>query len=349
MDGKAKLKRNIHGLMFILKAVSMKKYHVLKPGQYKIWWSEKNIVYHTACGGFCAYFPRQEINRFLDGFSFRIRQSQGGYCFSGQAILFTLNGEYKVFDLEKSRILTCLPEEKKRLVWDNIRHFRGCLNVTVLEVNEKGIIEKYIPYRNRDLWTEDEVRAGYLEILDDQMRLTLRAKREYVKNGREILKEIMDYGISEISGLCRRIEKNTGFDVDIPFIRQHGDVHFGNVLFCGKEHFYIDFEYARTESFLFDLFNCIYVEMTDRHSLILAEDFFSRQQEFADRYKVIFENVGMRYQKQRNKDYFLLFLLSRIRFDIDSAFRRFPKCRRKKYFDLLLRKYNGVLGYLEGI
>ena len=90
----------------------------------------------------------------------------------------------------------------------------------------------------------------------------------------------------------------------------HGDLHAGNTLIQDKKTNLIDFEYANTYIFIYDIFNYIYFESVIRGDSSYLKLYCNG--EYDSLLDAMFKKFDMMYDCNKKAEYMLLFLAERL-------------------------------------
>lgn len=269
----------------------------------------------------------------------KVRNNQGKY----DKLLITANQAYKYFNLTERIVLTIAENERiGKIVYATDRlgdYFKN----TFICTNEEGIIDYFVDgniVRNATYKLRKYAYMNILECIVNNYSSQSDVKYKYIS---EELRDLENYlkgtDLEEF-----RYYFNMASSLDcIPMFFQHCDIHFENMMVDEAAIYYLDFEYARYENFLFDIFNCAYVEFIDANSHDMIDFLISDDLKKNDELKHIFTSAGMEYKAKKIKLYFYRFMVSRIVFDVSHIIEDDKKYIIKKLLDGYRRLYR----YLE--
>ena len=179
----------------------------------------------------------------------RYKNRNGGGFGGTEIIVSSSHQEYKVFNIEKKKVLTLYSDpDKLNRILGNKRIFENTFDVAkTIEVNKKDTycVEEYI---EQNLFDKEKA----FQYIADQYA-------EYAKNASCCKDEKIDdrckyfalrFGKSDLLNLIK----------DYPMIFSHGDLWRSNVMYDGSRYYITDFEAAKSRFILYDLFCFIFTE-----------------------------------------------------------------------------------------
>ncbi len=272
----------------------------------------------------------------------------GSNTFIGQGLLFTINGRHKVFDYTRGQVLTVMDCKEIQRYEDKITPFANGLRTTFISANKLGIVERFIKDTPRNSWDDDLLVKNYARLLEDLTHYTSNAKISY-SSDEEIIKKLKAQWVEDLAEIKVLMDMECK-GLELPVLYSHCDLHFGNALYDGERLWYIDFEYARQEFFLYDIFNTMIVEYMDWQSTVLIDRFMHGDDTITAAVKECFAAVGMNYDDGLRIYYFKLAIALRLIFFIDRAKSRFMTHNRIGYYYYYRnKKYSALLQYITKI
>ena len=324
---------------------NIKKEGFLKDGTYKLYLYGKPIIYNCKVKEIIDKYPAKYTSLFnrisLSG------QAIDNKTFQADFIMVLAEGEYKLFDISSQVVYTKMSDSKKNAIIRGQLLFKDYFNTTFIREVSNGIVEKYIDYISIDSLQPDKriillekIIQSYIDYTKKNSVMGTISKESCVQQFKALKIKPVD---EMINGILRYIPE----DIQMPSIYQHGDMHFGNILIDEQNTYIIDFEMFREELFFYDIMNCLYVEIVDKHKYDLIEWFRSDKTSSNALFRNLFFEMGMNFSCEKKQEYFAMFLLRRLYSDIIRAINRLSKNKTKKYLEYLVKKNKVILEYLE--
>lgn len=266
----------------------------------------------------------------------------------GQIALITTNG-FKVFNYAKQEVYCLgLTSEMTSQLESAIQVLSPYYNLTYKEILQDYSIEKMIFSLDNGGCTHEEMKIKYYTLCESYLR--------YLGNRSDIEKDIKQLNnytfftkllpestISILNFLKNRIDFNDEYE----FVFQHGDMHFGNMLFAEGEYWLLDLEDARKDIFFYDLFNPLFVELTDHNDPILIDLYFTKDLRLMSLFRAVFSSCSHDFNEELLIDYFYLFLYARLIFQIRKKQIHYKGLKYKKKVEASTRNVLTALNYLN--
>lgn len=321
----------------------------IENGDYKILLSDRTIIYKETAKEFVKQFEiiQADCFRHLQNMGMTIKDKPLNAAFCGQVVMLTSNNDCKIFDVKNRLVLSVLDEAAQKRFHDIYDIFQGKLQMTYVSDTKEGVVEKIIQNIPRNIWSRSLIVENYLRILSDQLYYLKQTSVTGEKNCQDIWNDIQDYQFVELNVIGKRIFRRIEGRYTMPCVFLHRDIHFENTLFDGKNLYYIDFEYADNEIFLYDIFNCIFVEFMRNHEPLLLSLYMKKNADIFNYLYKIFAVVGMNFSEERSLDYIYIFLLARLKFTCDMISKCSTNRKRKKICNSQKKYFSIFCDYLE--
>lgn len=320
----------------------------IESGNYKILLSEKIIIYKDSAQEFVKQFEiiNKPFFKHLPSIKITKKNKSLNTIFCGQIAMLTANNDWKIFDIKNNRVLSMLDSMSKEKFHNIYEVFQGKLAMTYLCDIKEGIVERIIQNIPRSTWGHDLIIRNYLRILSDQLSYLKQAPIAYDVTCLDILENIQGFQFTELNEIGKLILEKINDTYEIPCTFLHCDVHFGNTLFDGRQLYYVDFEYANNEVFLYDIFNCMFVEFILNHDPSLVSLYIKKDADMFGYLYEIFNIMGMNFEEERYLDYLYIFLLARLRFTCVMV-SKCVKCQKRRMLKAEIEHFSMFCNYLE--
>jgi len=268
--------------------------------------------------------------------------------FEAHCLLFTHNADKKFINYDTKEILTVYSDENKKKTPLKREHFMGKLSQTYLRTIEYGDVDRYINYVERKYWSAELVIRNYTQMLEDLAKYISQEEQRGSLNEECISSELHQTCTDKLYdrlGSILKIQKL--FGARIPTFYLPCDFHFGNVLYSEDNLYYIDFEYAREEVFLYDIYNIIYVDFCENKSSLLLNMYIEGNLEVISPIRKFFQAANVDFLYDKRKDYLYIFLIRKITFDIINTSKTKSGRNLELYCSRLLDKVESIVGYVN--
>ncbi len=319
----------------------------IETGNYKILLSEKIVIYKDSLQAFVKQFEIINKDFFFYLPSIRIKKNRSpNTIFCGQIAMLTANNNWKIFDIKNNQVLSLSVAESKEEFHNVYEVFQGKLAMTYLfDINE-GIVERIIQNIKRSTWGSDLIIRNYFCILSDQLSYLKQAAIVYHVSCLDICENIQKFQFAKLNEIGKQILDKISDTYNIPCVFLHRDVHFGNTLFDGKQLYYIDFEYAGNEVFLYDIFNCIFVEFILNHNSLLLSLYMKKDKVMFTYLYEIFNIMEINFHEEKYLDYLYIYMLARLRFTCDMLLKN-TKYQKRRTLKAEIKHFSMFLKYVE--
>lgn len=351
-----KIRRFLRPILYLVRNVILKKrlsrifneLPCIESGNYKILLSEKIIIYRDTAQEFVKQFEMIDKGflKHLPSIKITKKYKNLNTTFCGQIAMLTANNDWKIFDIKKNQVLSILDVMSKEKYHNRYEVFQGKLVMTYLFDIKEGIVEKLIQNIPRSTWGHDLIIRNYLRILLDQLSYLTQATIVCDMTCLDILENIQEFQYTKLNEIGRQILDKINYDYKLPCVFLHCDVHFGNTLFDGRQLYYVDFEYASNEVFLYDIFNCMFVDFILNHDPFLLSLYIKKDINMFEYLYEIFNIMGMNFNEERYLDYLYIFLLARLRFTC-VMLSKSAKYQKKRTLKAEIEHFRLFCNYLE--
>lgn len=225
-------------------------------------------------------------------------------CFSGTlAILGSINKDMKIFNFRTKKVLSVFSDfERAQSIIDRRSKMELCgYEITRSEkviMNDKTcLIEPLIsikPYNHNSIFPK--IIEQYVSIQKKLKPEPLRISKNEKENILFIAKQLSD------NSSIRLLEKIESKNNICYFC--HGDFHYFNYIFDGRQHYYVDFELSDYHIFFYDIFFYVFFEALRFKNLEL---WISLNQGKYDNYlRELFELNGIHYSRREIPAYLII-------------------------------------------
>ena len=328
---------------------NVKDLEYIENGNYKVLISDRQILYKEEDKEVIKKFEITNIAlpNFLWNSRVRIRGKKTNPIFCGQAFMMTEDKGCKLFDAKNSQVLSLLDKTELNRLSDIYEIFNKKILTAYLYKTDNGIVEKVIYDIPCKTWSEELILKNYLRILSDQLNYLGQSSQAEEKTCQDIFNEIQCFNFPEINETGEQIKSKIKSNYVLPCFFLHRDVHFGNTLFDGEDLYYIDFESAGTDIFIYDIFNCMYVEYVFNHRPLLLSLYAENEDNILRIIINIFNLVGIKFDEEKKWDYVYIFLLARLKRECEVSAKCTTKMERKKRNRYIKRTFDNFCNSLE--
>ncbi len=268
--------------------------------------------------------------------------------FAGQCVLFTANGECKIFDFRHAAVLSFISQDSGMRT-GQYEFFSAYFHTPFVKRKGNLLLERCISHIPRKYWKEAEIKDNYDTVLNDLARFYRASKAVYWGNPYKERNIILKTGNRELQAMFDDLAKRC-FDLGkMPYIYLHGDIHFGNTLFDGKRLWYIDYEYAREEVFFYDIFNPIFAELSDYGSTVLLDVLMSGGGTSAGTIASCFERFQLRFCPEKTEKYMYMYLMCRLLLASKLALKEKKRERIAKESRAIVEYHRTFYEYIKNI
>lgn len=228
--------------------------------------------------------------------------------FKGTVMLPTFNNKsVKIFDFENKLILNKflnISDYSKTI--DNYNYFSSFFNTPrILEINKKNkvIIEEMIEYKTSNNLNNNELEFVIKNVFEN-----------YIKYFNQKEMQIKQLKINRLinTGINKEIDKIINLDSvsnEYILVKCHGDLLSKNILFSNNKIYYIDFELANYQYFLYDIFTLIYYLYYTYDNKLYINNYFSGK--YDEYFVSLFKSVNLEFMECNKKKYLHIFFLER--------------------------------------
>lgn len=219
-------------------------------------------------------------------------------------IYFRNDGSIRFFDKKKNKVLIVFKNK------ENFKNYIKIYNETIFDFKQPKILK----IDNNSLSITEELIYNTLLKTSKELYIhILRVLKKAYANQKLGLK-ITDYKIDyslEKDFLESYLEHNINIDnISLKKVFTHGDMCIKNVIQQNTHTYIIDWEHYGEYSFIYDIFNPIYVKILDDKDYTLFEEFIKGT--FDQNIKEIFKIFKINYNNNNKFIYLYLYILERL-------------------------------------
>lgn len=284
---------------------------------------EKKFVWRENCKKSIVCPLHQRIALLLFSFFFRKRIKVGNDNLNNKCqviILSTLDVDIKFINYKNAEIITVFKNADRMNFILNQRSLWGGRKVPIIEINRDKFLlkEKFIEkreYRHKD---------GFDFILNQVSDLLLSKKTicENFKMTEENLKKAEAYILSGSSDKSTKLLNDFRFFLKSGSYKKcicHGDLYYNNLIFDGKDFYYIDFEMVDKHFFMFDLLFYAFFESFRFYDDSFLIDYFNGK--YDEKFELIFKKNDIQFLTELKTTYLFVVLYEYYGANIPIEFR----------------------------
>lgn len=189
-------------------------------------------------------------------------------------VVMSTNSQFRFFDYKNNITFRRFSSNEEKLKYDECRErFHPFFKLTCVDNVNEYCLEIIIKNKPRGEWDVTETKEYYIRLLDKYVEYlrSINNKPVFVKDTLLIVCSNLPEYMQLFSLLTKEVEPY----IKTRMVFSHGDLHFGNVLFDGKDFYIIDFEMAKEDVFFYDLFNVMYVEAVDMSNYYFIDSYMA--------------------------------------------------------------------------
>lgn len=271
--------------------------------------------------------------------------------FSGTILLpvRSSNGyrDIRIFDYCRNLILSTYSEEKELVsaldVYEQLKDYFPMPQILWSDKRELLIMEELLLFTPKSEWTEDDFSI----LMSDIFTKYFLYFKDVVKN--------KDYSYNSLKEITKILENEPDFPYisskinkylfhqKFPHIKLHGDLWTSNTLLVNKgknkkQIYFIDWEFSSELFFLYDFFNCMWLEVYMSNNTYYIEKYMKG--DFDCEFEKIFSLFHLAYNRNLKKDYFNIFFLEFYRTRLINFSEREKRAYLYVYKELM-KKFGG--------
>ena len=239
-----------------------------------------------------------KLNSLLFSNGYRVQYSKkGSKVFNGDALMLSrIPGEGKIIDYEKGLILSFFPTERrmndillKRQMWESL----GYNIVQMISKGKDYFVESYIVKHSFD--TKEAIEFIMQDSLIRQSRnddrVVYKVSKETLTKIRKVFCDNVYQGIDLFVNTNEYVKRTC-----------HGDLYRNNLIYDGRQFYYIDFELTGPYVFFFDIIYFMWFEYYRYGDESYIRKYFNG--EYDSYFEQLFYINGCKFEGEKKNSYY---------------------------------------------
>lgn len=272
-----------------------------------------------------------------------IKNNKKNRNFIGSLMMFSRNGNLKIFDFDKGEIINFINDTN---VYHSIKkaylYFNKFFNIPTNTFNDELQFykEKYIKFKPYSLWSPIEKDTIIHELFNNYIDYFTHCKIDNMEifSVRILIKEFKNsiYDKKLVEKILNELDEEI-YKSELVKVWQHGDMNFNNILLNNERGQIIDWEFNGNFIFFYDILNIILVEAVYQGDNTYLDKYMAGEYDY-NLYK-LFGVMGQKYNINIKKQYMIIFFIERmLRWEMHYNY---------NYLTTFINKVLGIISYVN--